>query len=477
MASHPDKPPYQIPMMAEVAAMRGTNGLTAVSTFSGCGGSCLGLEMAGWDLRMASEFVPSARETYALNHEGVPIDPRDIRLVTAQDILDVAGLEPGELDLFEGSPPCASFSTAGKREKAWGTVKKYSDVEQRADDLFFEWARLLKGLKPRAFVAENVSGLVKGTAKGYFKLIMERLRSCGYRVACRVLDAQWLGVPQARQRVIFVGFREDLGIDPLLAYPTPLPYRYSIRDAMAGLPGWGPATRLLRDRRGGTFTPGGVLHTSDEHWELDPDRPSATILQSEASLSVIHDTSGLWSKGDVTDEPSPTITVGVNAMNSGHFKVVGIHARDAYEGGADKEWDTDQPAPTVMGAGIGGVGTHQAKVIFEGDMAGTAVGEEWAKLRIGQASEKYFQLVRPDEDLPSPTITAAGGERGLASVTHPHEARKFTIAELRRICGFPDDFQLAGHYRQQWERLGRAVPPPMMRAVAEGIARLLLETR
>jgi DNA (cytosine-5)-methyltransferase 1 len=52
-------------------------------------------------------------------------------------------------------------------------------------------------------------------------------------------------------------------------------------------------------------------------------------------------------------------------------------------------------------------------------------------------------------------------------VTHPTERRKFTIAELRRICGFPDDFVLTGTYAQQWERLGRAVPPPMMRAVAD----------
>jgi len=57
----------------------------------------------------------------------------------------------------------------------------------------------------------------------------------------------------------------------------------------------------------------------------------------------------------------------------------------------------------------------------------------------------------------------------------PFEKRKFTIGELRRICGFPDDFQLTGTYAQQWERLGRAVPPPMMRAVAEHIRDAILE--
>ncbi len=112
--------------------------------------------------------------------------------------------------MLDGSPPCASFSTAGKREEGWGKVKLYSDARQRTDDLFFEYARILKGLQPKVFVAENVAGLVRGTAKGYFKLILAELKDCGYRVEARLLDARWLGVPQMRERVIFVGVRNDL---------------------------------------------------------------------------------------------------------------------------------------------------------------------------------------------------------------------------------------------------------------------------
>ena len=101
---------------------------------------------------------------------------------------------------------------------------------QRTDDLFFEYARLLRGFMPRAFVAENVKGLVIGKAKGYFKEILRELRSAGYRVRARILDAQWLGVPQSRQRVIFVGTREDLDVDP--PFPSPLRHRYTTRDAI-----------------------------------------------------------------------------------------------------------------------------------------------------------------------------------------------------------------------------------------------------
>jgi len=215
--------------MIEIAALP-DNGLRVVSFFSGCGGSCLGFKMAGYRVLWASEFIPAAADTYRANHPNTILDTRDIRKVQPKDILKATGLKVGELDCMEGSPPCASFSTAGKREKHWGKAKKYSDTVQRVDDLFFEYIRLLDGLKPKVFVAENVSGLVKGVAKGYFLEILAKLKACGYRVGCKVLDAQWLGVPQARQRTIFIGVREDLGKQPV--FPKPLPYRYSLREAL-----------------------------------------------------------------------------------------------------------------------------------------------------------------------------------------------------------------------------------------------------
>lgn len=385
------KPPFAVPSMAEIAAFP-WNGFTAASTFSGCGGSSLGYRMAGFRVLYANEFIPAARETYRANAAPYThLDDRDIRTVTAQSVLDLIGLKAGELDLLDGSPPCASFSTAGKREKGWGEVKKYSDSEQRSDDLFFEFARLVDGIKPKVFVAENVSGLVKGSAKGYFLEILAALKACGYRVSARLLDAQWLGVPQARQRLIFVGVRNDLQIDPV--HPTPLPYRYSIRDALPWI------TR------------------------------------------VDHDTSGQWSTGN------------------GPFGTA--------------KWQTlDEPARTigaqpVTGNGMAGAGDLLLQVIEpEADISRFAIGEQWDKIGPGGQSDKYFQLVRPDADGPSPTITASGGTSSLAAVTHPFQKRKFSIAELRRICGFPDDFVLTGSYAQQWERLGRAVPPVMMSHIA-----------
>ena len=415
------KPPYKVPSMEEIRALP-WNGFTAASTFSGCGGSSTGYRMAGFKLLWASEFIDAARDSYKANAAPHTIvDGRDIREVQPEDILKATGLNPGELDLFDGSPPCASFSTAGKREAGWGKVKKYSDKEQRTDDLFFEYSRLIRGLQPKTFVAENVSGLIKGTAKGYFLEILKELKSCGYRVSCKVLDAQWLGVPQARQRTIFIGVREDLGIDPV--HPKPLAYRYSVRDALP--------------------------------W----------IVKAE------HDTSGQFSVGDITDRPACTVTTSQHLFaTAGIEQIIAIGGNGAF--GEEKWQSPNLPARTIgaspnTGNGLAGGGDLLVtKVEPETDITRYAIGAEWDNLKPGEQSDKYFNLVRTDPDKPSPTVCGSHGNSSTAGITHPHEKRKFTIAELKRICGFPDDFILKGTYAQQWERCGRAVPPVMMSHIA-----------
>lgn len=381
------KPPYKVPSMAEIAALD-WNGFNVVSTFSGCGGSCLGYRMAGFKVRWASEFIPAAAKTYKANHPDSFLDRRDIRRVRASEILAAAGLEKGEIDIFDGSPPCASFSTSGKREKAWGEVRKYSDTEQRTDDLFNEYIRLLRGLQPKTFVAENVSGLVKGTAIGYFKQIMRDLQAAGYVVEAALLNAARLGVPQSRQRTIFVGVRRDLadkGFKPV--FPDPLPYEYTVRDALP---------HIINGKYGRNWKP--------------------------------------------ATKPSPTVSASM----------------------------TYNPATSHQGLELVEAFKVSEQEIADASIERFAIGDEWDKLRRGQKG-KYFNFIKPELDKPSPTVTAAGGNGSAASVVHPTEKRKFYIAELKRICGFPDDFVLTGTYQQQWERLGRAVPPVMMAAIASTI--------
>lgn len=429
------KPSYRVPSMAEIAEIP-WNGFKVVSTFSGCGGSCLGYCMAGFRVLWANEFIPAAQDTYRVNFPDSILDERDIRLVLPEEILEAIGMKPGNLDLLDGSPPCQAFSTAGKREKGWGQARTYENGARQCNEtLFGEYVRILKGLMPRVFVAENVSGLVKGVAKGYFLEILAALKAAGYRVRAQVLDAQWLGVPQMRGRVIFIGVREDLGLEP--AFPKPLPYRYSVREALPWIVKIGANKRFaIMNYLDQANHPSGAIPTNSHH------AAGRGIVEAELDIArfgearVIHDTSGLFSQGDVTDRPCPAITVGVKSLNSNHFQVE-----------------------------------------VETDISRYAIGREWDKLKPGEQSDRYFQMVKAPLDGPCNAVTAAGGGAGgkaghiasIAAVCHPTEKRKFSIAELRRICAFPDDFILTGTYAQQWERLGNAVPPVMMRHIAEAI--------
>lgn len=398
MTTNGSKPPYRVPTMYEVEQIP-WNGFNVISTFSGAGGSCLGFRMAGFKTLWASEFIESAREVYELNHPGVPVDGRDIRDVSVRDVLQAAGLKEGECDVMEGSPPCASFSTAGRREQTWGEIKSYSETEQRVDDLFWEFARLVEGVKPRFFVAENVSGLVKGKAKGYFKLILRRLRRAGYVVCAKLLDAQWLGVPQMRQRIIFVGAREDLSVEP--RHPPPLAFRYSVAEALPCV------ARVSR-------------------------------------VKYVHPSEGRHTFHDAEESPAPTVKQSI---------------------GGDTEWSSKALVEVYADGDTG----------EDVSLGNAAIGEEWDKIRQGSHSKKYFQLGKPDPGGPSYTVTQVGGSVAAAAVTHPVERRKFYISELKRICAFPDDFALTGSYAQQWERLGRAVPPVMMWHVARTVRKQLFE--
>jgi len=176
---------------------------TVISTFAGCGGSSLGYKWAGGKVLAAVEWEQNAVDTYRLNHEETIVLHRDITTVTAQELFEMCGMKTGELDIFDGSPPCQGFSTAGKRNFA-----------DNRNQLFREYVRLLNDLQPKVFIMENVSGMVKGSMKLIFAECLKELKSCGYTVKAWLLNAKYFGVPQSRERMIFIGVRNDLGIVP-----------------------------------------------------------------------------------------------------------------------------------------------------------------------------------------------------------------------------------------------------------------------
>lgn len=159
--------------------------------------------MAGYRELLAVEWDQNAVDTFRLNFPDVPVYHGDIAKLSVDEALERTGLQPGELDVLDGSPPCQGFSTAGKRNL-------YDDRNQ----LFREYVRLLRGLQPKVFVMENVSGMVKGKMKLIFADILRELKASSYVVSARLMNAMYFNVPQSRERMIFIGVREDIDKAP-----------------------------------------------------------------------------------------------------------------------------------------------------------------------------------------------------------------------------------------------------------------------
>ena len=367
------KEKYSIPTMEDIRRIE-WNGYNVISTFSGCGGSSLGYKMAGYKVLWANEFIPAAIDTYKANHLGTIVNTSDIRKLKPEEILDEIGLRVGDLDLFDGSPPCASFSMSGKREKLWGEVKKYSDTEQRVDDLFFEYVRLVRGLRPKVFMAENVAGLDMGKAKdilgrnqqNFFDdqsdTILETLRSSGYKVDYRILNSKYFGVAQSRPRLFIIGVRNDLSLSPSFPFKDLSAPIYTLRDAIEDI--------------------------KDQEEEI------------------------------------------ARAMIDSKYEVL--------------KW---------------------VKMLKPGESGD-----------LYHPNGSYFSLKRIEWDKPTPTILQSHGRPGFAcGAIHPEEDRPLTIPELKRVHSLPEDFILTGDFSKQWERVGRSVPPLLMKALALNIKENILD--
>jgi DNA (cytosine-5)-methyltransferase 1 len=186
------------------------------SCFACGGGSTMGYKLAGFDVLGCNEIDPKMMEAYKINH-----NPKYSFLEPIQTFKDRNDLpeELYNLDILDGSPPCSSFSMAGNREKDWGKEKKFKEgqAKQVLDTLFFDFIDLAKKLQPKVVIAENVKGLLLGSAKSYVREIYREFDKAGYIVQHWLLNASKMGVPQRRERVFFIALRKDLA-KPFLQY-------------------------------------------------------------------------------------------------------------------------------------------------------------------------------------------------------------------------------------------------------------------
>lgn len=190
---------------------------TSLELFAGAGGTALGLENAGFKHVFLNEFDKNCVETLKKNR---PEWNTVLGDVTTVDFREWAG----KADLVQGGFPCQAFSSAGKK----------LGFEDTRGTLFYEFARCVKEVKPKIAMGENVKGLLNHEGGATLKIMIGVLEELGYKVAYKVVRAQYLDVPQKRERLIILGIRNDL--DMPFIFPKEKDYTISLREALKDVP-------------------------------------------------------------------------------------------------------------------------------------------------------------------------------------------------------------------------------------------------
>lgn len=390
--------------------------MESIELFTGGGGLALGSHRAGFRHLALAEWNGDACRTVRLNlersragriHSMAPIDDWQIHESDIRAMLKSGFFRPykDRLDLLAGGVPCQPFSLGGKAR---------ANADSR--DMFPDFVEVVRQTRPRAFVVENVKGLLRESFSTYFSYILLRLEypevtaradetwqdhlrrletlktsgaSAGlsYRVVFELLNAANYGVPQTRERVFFVGFRSDLGIDWHFPRPTHSKERLAFEQYVSGC-----------------------------YWERHGVKPpyNAASWVGPRMLESVR------SHAPLTTEPWRTI-------------------RDAIG---------DLPEPRVSGS------------------------PEWANHVLQPGARAYPGHTGSPIDQPSKTLKAGvhgvpGGENTV--VLANGTIRYLTVREAARVQTFPDDWIFEGAWSEAMRQIGNAVPMALAEVVARSV--------
>ena len=381
--------------------------LQCVSLFSGAGGFCEGFKLAGWKVLCAVEADAQACLTHAANFNDVPLFRSKIERFLREEQEGTPGLKEliGEkIDVVYGGPPCQGYSQIGPRE-----------LTDPRNQLYGEFVRVVRLLKPRAFVMENVPNMLAMHNGHYKTKIVNAFGRAGYkRIAVLKAVASDFGVPQHRRRVFFVGLRDGLPFPDSFAIAAEKIIEsqkgsntVTVREALSDLP------KAVSEDDGPLpypKKPGGRYSDYQKLMRLDWDSP---LMPSERKRGQLE----------------------ADALYNHHTK--GIRERRRR---------------IIAEIGPGGRGDSLPPELWNGTR-----GHKWRRLH-------------PDK--PSYTILAQM-HRDLSEWIHPKHDRWITVREAARLQSFHDGFVFMGSEWQQLKQVGNAVPPLMGLAIAHTAADLL----
>ena len=182
VASEPAVRPYLAP-------------LSTLDLFCGAGGITQGFHQAGYDCLYANDFMPEAIETFQHNHPTTRAECKPIEEVNATSLRKSLGLSVGDLDVLVGGPPCQGFSI--------NAPSRF--LNDPRNSLFRHYARFVEEFAPKAFVFENVPGLLSMADGAIFEKMLQVFSEHGYQLTVKILFGPHYGIPQERWRLILLG--------------------------------------------------------------------------------------------------------------------------------------------------------------------------------------------------------------------------------------------------------------------------------
>jgi DNA (cytosine-5)-methyltransferase 1 len=379
--------------------------LRAIDLFCGAGGLSEGFRAAGFDVTFALDRDRDAVATYRANHRDTVVHQGSITDLSPARLAELAG---GRVDVIVGGPSCQGFSTANKAR---------SGADDERNELWTHMMAVVQELEPRAFVLENVPGMVQFRDGGLGAEIVAGFESLGYVVQHRILLAADYGVPQRRRRLFIVGVREGLRFE----FPQPTHHGAWRRDRI-------DAAEQVRSENG--------LLPHVSCWEAIADLPA---LCDNATVRYRR----------VAPSPFAAHLRGDNRQVSGHDAppLAEAHAALISQVPQGGTW-RDVPAHLLP-----------------------------ARFHNMRRTDSTNLLGRLEPTLPSYTMTTQFINVTTGCNTHPFEDRSLSIREGARLQSFPDAYEFHGTMTSRARQIGNAVPPLLAHAIGWKLAEALLDGR
>lgn len=375
---------------------------TTIDLFCGAGGITEGFRQMGYACLYANDFMREAIETFAYNHAETWSECRDIEEVDASKVRNRLQISKGVLDVLVGGPPCQGFSI--------NAPERFLDDPR--NKLFQHYLRFLKEFEPKAFLFENVPGLLSLGDGMVFRQILREFARFGYQVTAKILFAAQYGVPQERWRLILLGSRRSE-----VAAPEPTHY----------------ATGRANFRGGGTLT----FDLSSD----DRDRLLRAVTVGEA----------------IGDLPRIRIGEGSEAV---------AYSAEAHSGYARAMRNPQGLVFNHFGARLSKQNIERMKYVKPGgswrDIPHRLLPKGMQRARKSDHTKRYGRL--RNDGLAGTVMTKCDPHWG--AVFLPDQERSLSVREAARLQSFPDSYKFLGPRVSQYEQVGNAVPVLMARAIA-----------